>query len=52
MNEDNLNKLIDLLKYNNLTISVVESCTGGLLSHQFTKYPGSSDFFIGGIIFR
>lgn len=50
MNEDNLNKLIDLLKYNNLIISVVESCTGGLLSHQFTKYPGSSDFFIGGII--
>ena len=42
--------LHNLLLYNNYTISVVESCTGGLLSHEFTKYPNSSKYFIGGII--
>jgi len=33
-----------------LTISVAESCTGGLLSHLLTKLPGSSSFFEAGIV--
>ena len=32
------------------TVSVAESCTGGYLSHQFTKVSGSSAYFMGGII--
>ncbi len=32
------------------TISVCESCTGGLLASYLTKYSGSSKFFLGGII--
>ncbi len=32
-----------------LTISVAESCTGGLLSHYLTMLPGSSNFFEAGI---
>ena len=28
-----------------LTISVAESCTGGLLAHNFTKLPNSSKYF-------
>lgn len=32
------------------TLSVAESCTGGHLSHQFTLNPGSSAYFIGGIL--
>lgn len=34
----------------NKTIAVAESCTGGYLSHLFTAVPGSSAYFMGGII--
>ncbi len=33
-----------------LTVSVAESCTGGLLSYLLTKLPGSSAFFDAGIV--
>ncbi len=39
-----------LLKHRGLTFSVAESCTGGLLSHHITNIPGSSDYFLGGIV--
>lgn len=32
------------------TISAAESCTGGLLSDMFTDVPGSSEYFMGGIV--
>ena len=40
----------DFLKAKGWTISTAESCTGGLISHLFTSIPGSSDYFVGGII--
>ncbi|KPK68593.1 hypothetical protein AMJ87_11655 [candidate division WOR_3 bacterium SM23_60] len=33
-----------------LTISVCESCTGGMLGSMITDRPGSSKYFVGGII--
>jgi PncC family amidohydrolase len=33
-----------------LTISTAESCTGGLLGNLITNVPGSSRYFVGGII--
>ena len=39
-----------LLKKKGWTISVAESCTGGLIGSLLTSIPGSSDYFTGGII--
>ncbi len=39
-----------ILKANNLTIGTAESCTGGHISHLITKVPGSSAYFMGGIV--
>lgn len=38
------------LRTKKLTLSVAESCTGGYLSHLITSIPGSSDYFLGGIV--
>ena len=40
----------ETLRNKQMTISVAESCTGGLIGHLLTNVPGSSDYFLGGII--
>lgn len=40
----------DLLRQRGLTLGVVESATGGLISHRITGVPGSSGYFKGSII--
>jgi nicotinamide-nucleotide amidase len=48
---DELPQLIgNLLRGSKLSIAVAESCTGGLLGKVFTDIPGSSDYFLGGVI--
>ena len=32
------------------TLSVAESCTGGLVSHRLTNVPGSSGYFMGAVV--
>ncbi|MEO0255007.1 MAG: nicotinamide-nucleotide amidohydrolase family protein [candidate division WOR-3 bacterium] len=39
-----------LLKEKGKTLSVAESCTGGLLASRITDVPGSSEYFIGGVV--
>ncbi len=40
----------ELLKKHHATLSVAESCTGGLLAQRITTVPGSSNYFLGGFI--
>jgi len=39
----------DLLRQKGLTLGLVESATGGLISHLITNVPGSSDYYQGSI---
>lgn len=39
-----------LLKSEQLTIATAESCTGGLLGAALTQEPGSSGFYLGGVV--
>ncbi len=39
----------NLLRQKRLTMGVVESATGGLVSHLITNIPGSSDYYQGSI---
>lgn len=38
------------LKKSGLTIATAESCTGGLLGGALTEEPGSSAFYLGGVV--
>ncbi len=39
-----------LLRQRGLRLAVSESCSGGLLADHITDIPGSSDYFIGGVV--
>ncbi len=43
-------KVAEQLTKNKMTVSVAESCSGGLLGHRLTNIPGSSNYFLGGVI--
>lgn len=48
--EDTLQDCIGrLLSKNNFTVSVAESCTGGMVSHLLTSVPGSSSYYLGSV---
>jgi len=40
----------NILTMNSATISAAESCTGGLLAQRLTSIPGSSSYFVGGVV--
>lgn len=42
--------VVDLLRANDLTVTCVESCTGGMLSARLINVPGVSDIYKSGVI--
>jgi nicotinamide-nucleotide amidase len=45
-----IQKIHTFFREKSLTLSVAESCTGGLISHLITTLPGASAFFKGGAV--
>jgi nicotinamide-nucleotide amidase len=39
-----------VLTENRATIAAAESCTGGMLAERLTNVPGSSNYFVGGVV--
>ncbi|HQH27353.1 MAG TPA: nicotinamide-nucleotide amidohydrolase family protein, partial [Oligoflexia bacterium] len=49
--EESLAQVVgSLLVSNSATIACAESCSGGLLAHEFVSVPGASAFFVGSIV--
>ena len=43
-------RLQDLCLARGLTVGTAESCTGGLVAEAITAVPGSSGYFVGGVV--
>ncbi len=48
--ESTVSDLASILKRYKLSLACAESCTGGLASAAITGRPGSSDYFLGGVV--
>lgn len=40
----------DMMRENGLTLSIAESCTGGMLAQRLTAIPGASDYLMCGVV--
>jgi PncC family amidohydrolase len=40
----------NILRTRGLKLATAESCTGGLVADRITNVPGSSEYFIGGVV--
>ena len=50
-NDDTLERVVGrLLERGGMTLAVAESCTGGLLAQRITSVPGSSRYFVRGVV--
>lgn len=51
MNEGLLEEQVgELLRLQGLRLATAESCSGGLIGDRLTNVPGSSDYYLGGVI--
>lgn len=50
MGRDPVRSLGEMLAERGLTLCTAESCTGGLLADMLTDVPGSSRYYLGGVV--
>lgn len=50
MTESLARRVGDLLRTRQLQLALAESCTGGLIASLITDVPGSSEYFLGGVV--
>jgi PncC family amidohydrolase len=50
MNETLESRVGAALRARGWTVALGESCTGGLVGHRLTQVPGSSEYFLGGVV--
>jgi len=51
VDDDTMESVIGrLLRERRATLALAESCTGGLVASRITDVPGSSDYFLGGVV--
>ena len=43
-------RVVNVLKASRVTVAVAEGATGGRIGERLTRYPGSSAFFLGGVV--
>ena len=49
--EENLQESVGrILREKGMTLALAESCTGGMISKMLTDIPGSSDYYLGGVV--
>lgn len=48
--EDLATRVGGVLRERGMTLAVAESCTGGLIAKLLTDVPGSSEYFLGGVV--
>ena len=49
--EEDLEEVVgQILRDRGMTVATAESCTGGLLGKMMTDAPGSSDYYLGGVV--
>ncbi|MGQ9779137.1 MAG: competence/damage-inducible protein A [Bacillota bacterium] len=51
VDEESLEEVVGrLLQDRGLRLATAESCTGGLIGHRLTNVPGSSAYYLGGVV--
>jgi PncC family amidohydrolase len=50
VDESLVERIANALLKRQWTLSTAESCTGGGIGHYLTSLPGSSEFYVGGVI--